>query len=113
MTTSTAVTPRQRLGVFVGLGLLVAQLLAGLASGFASSEPDGLERVAADQGFLDTAQDSPLSDGPLADYAVPGVEDDRLSTGLAGVIGVGVTFAFGLGLFVLVKRRGPTAPPSS
>ena len=91
---------------FLLVGLLVALLLAGVVSGFASSSPDGLEKVAQDQGFADTAEDSALSDSPVADYAVEGVEDERLSTGLAGVLGVTVTFVLGLGLFALVRRRG-------
>ena len=89
---------------FLLAGLLVSLLLAGLVSGFASSSPDGLEKVAEDKGFAQTAEDSALADGPLADYGVRGVEDERLSTGLAGVIGVGITFAFGLGLFAMVRR---------
>ena len=89
---------------FLLAGLLVALVLAGVVSGFASSSPDGLEKVAEDQGFAGTAEDSALADGPLADYGVSGVENERLSTGLAGVIGVGITFAFGLGLFALVRR---------
>ena len=91
---------------FLVVGLLVALLLAGVVSGFASSSPDGLEKVAEEQGFADTARDSALAGSPVADYAVSGVEDERLSTGLAGVAGVVVTFAFGLGLFALVRRRG-------
>lgn len=91
---------------FVLVGLLVALLLAGVVSGFASSSPDGLEKVAQEQGFADAARDSALADGPLADYTVRGVGNERLSTGLAGVLGVGVTFAFGLGLFALVRRAG-------
>jgi hypothetical protein len=93
---------------FLLVGLLVALLLAGVASGFASSDPDGLERVAEDKGFAETAKDHAFGDGPLADYGVKGVDDERLGTGLAGVIGVGITFAFGLGLFALVRRKDAT-----
>ena len=89
---------------FLVAGLLLALVLAGVVSGFASSSPDGLEKVAQDKGFAETAEDSALAGSPVADYAVDGVEDERLSTGLAGVIGVGVSFAFGLGLFALVRR---------
>lgn len=89
---------------FLLAGLLVALVLAGLVSGFASSSPDGLEKVAEEKGFAKTAEDTALADGPLADYSVSGVENERLSTGLAGVLGVGITFAFGLGLFALVRR---------
>ena len=91
---------------FLLAGFLVALLLAGIVSGFASSSPDGLEKVAEDKGFLETGRDSALKDSPVADYGVKGVDDERLSTGLAGVIGVTITFAFGLGLFALVRRSG-------
>ena len=78
---------------FVVIGLVVAAVLAGIVSGFASSSPDGLERVAEDQGFIDQAEDHDLAGSPVADYGVRGVDDARLSTGLAGLLGVTVTFA--------------------
>ena len=104
--TGTAPAPRRTRG-FLLAGLLVALLLAAVVSGFASSSPDGLEKVAEDKGFLSTAEDSALVDSPVADYAVRGVENERLSTGLSGVIGVTATFAVGLVLFSVVKRRRP------
>ena len=91
------------LRLFLLGGLLVAIGLALVVSGFASSSPDGLERVAEDKGFLETAQDHLFADGPLADYAVRGVGNERLSTGLAGLIGVLVTFGVGLALFALLR----------
>jgi cobalt/nickel transport protein len=91
------------LRLFLIGGLLVAMGLALVVSGFASSAPDGLERVAEDKGFLETAQDHLFADGPLADYAVRGVGNERLSTGLAGLIGVLVTFGIGLALFALLR----------
>jgi hypothetical protein len=42
-------------------------------------------------------------DSPVADYTVRGVDNERLSTGLAGLIGVLVTFGVGLGLFALLR----------
>ncbi len=98
---------------FVVVGLVVVAVLAGVASGFASSSPDGLERVADDQGFLDEADDHDLADSPVADYGVRGVDHPRLSTGLAGLMGVAITFAVGCGLFLVVRRRSPepTDPP--
>jgi hypothetical protein len=74
-------------------------------SGVASGAPDGLVRVAADKGFLETARQHLLANGPLAGYAVAGVGNERLSTGLSGVIGVLVTFAAGYGLLRLLRRR--------
>jgi cobalt/nickel transport system permease protein len=85
-------------------GLAVALALAAVVSFYASSRPDGLERVAEDEGFLDTARDHALADGPLADYGVDGVDDERTSVGLAGVAGVLVTLALGAGIFRLLRR---------
>lgn len=83
----------------------VALVIAGLVSFYASAYPDGLEYVAELTGFGDTAQDSASVGSPLADYAVTGVEDPRLSGGLAGVIGVLVTLLLAGGLAWLLARR--------
>lgn len=91
--------------IVVGIGLAVSLLLAGVVSYYASSSPDGLEKVAEDKGFLDTAQDSAVAGSPLADYGVAGVADERLSVGLAGVVGVLVTLVVAFGLFLWLGRR--------
>jgi cobalt/nickel transport protein len=84
---------------------LSAVFLAGLVSYYASSSPDGLEKVAEDQGFLETAKDSAVSGSPLADYGVAGIDNERLSVGASGVIGVLVTALVGIILFNLLKKR--------
>ena len=99
------------LRLFLAAGLLVAVGLALVVSGFASSSPDGLEKVAEEKGFLDTAKDHLVADGPLADYAVKGVGNERLSTGLSGLIGVLITFGVGWGLFALVRGRRSGSRP--
>lgn len=101
---------RQR--TFLAVGLLVALVLAGLVSGAASSAPDGLEKVAVDKGFESTASEHGLGGSPVADYHVAGVDDERVSTGLAGVLGVVMTLAVGGGLFVVLRRRGASAGSS-
>ena len=83
---------------FLGVGLLVTLLVAGVVSSFASSEPDGLEKVSIDEGFDEVAEDHALGDSPLADYGVEGIDDERLGTGLAGVIGVVITIVVMVGL---------------
>jgi hypothetical protein len=102
------------LRMFLLGGLLVAIGLALIVSGFASSAPDGLEKVAEDKGFLETAHDHVFADGPLADYSVKGVDNERLSTGLSGLIGVLITFGIGLALFALLRSmrsgRGGSEP---
>ncbi len=103
-------------GFIVG-GLLVALLLAGVVSNFASSHPDGLDSsllkgctVDADDNITggscpaQAAKDHELANGPLADYGVRGIDNGYLSTGLSGVLGVLLTFALGAGLFRLIRR---------
>lgn len=87
------------------LGLLVALVLAGGVSYYASSAPDGLNKVSSDEGFADRATEHGLNDSPVADYSVRGVSDARLSGGLAGVLGVVATFAIGGLVFAVVRRR--------
>jgi hypothetical protein len=89
----------------VWTGIIVALVLAGAVSFYASSSPDGLEKVAEDTGFIDSAEDSDVADLPLADYGTSGVDNERLSVGLAGIIGVAVTFAVAGGMFWLIARR--------
>jgi cobalt/nickel transport system permease protein len=86
-------------------GVVTALVLAGVVSFYASASPDGLEKVAADQGIDAKAEEHAAAGSPLADYGVEGVETERLSGGLAGVIGVGVTLAAGTGVFWAARRR--------
>ncbi|WP_433226877.1 PDGLE domain-containing protein [Actinomadura formosensis] len=86
--------------------LLVSLVLAGFVSYYASSHPDGLEKIAADKGISAKEKDHSLKDSPLGDYGVKGVGNARLSGGLSGVIGVGAVLLVGGGLFWGVRRRG-------
>jgi len=87
--------------------LLVTVVLAGFVSYYASSKPDGLEKVAQDKGINAQEKDHALKDSPLGDYGVKGVDSERLSGGLSGVIGVAAVLALGGGLFWVLRRRGP------
>lgn len=71
------------------VGLAVAALVVVIAALLASGDPDGLERVAIDQGFSQAAEEAPFSIIP--DYTVPGI-GGSLSTIVAGLIGVVVVF---------------------
>jgi cobalt/nickel transport protein len=90
---------------FVAVGLLLALLVAGVASFYASSHPDGLEHVAEQTGFLDSAEGSAADDSPIADYQTRGVDDARLSGGIAGVLGALATLAIAGGLFFALRPR--------
>jgi len=86
-------------------GLLVSLVLAGFVSFYASSHPDGLEKVAEEVGFLETAKDPATAGSALANYGVAGVENERASVGVAGVIGVAATGVVATGLFIYLGKR--------
>lgn len=100
-------TTRPSLRTVLLVGLAMALLVAGVVSFYASSAPDGLERVAADKGFEQVAADHPVANSPLADYAVRGVDNPRLSGGLAGVVGSLTVLVLAGGLFLALRRRAP------
>lgn len=91
---------------FLLAGILISLAVAGFLSYYASSHPDGLEKVAEDKGFLDTAKDSINSGTPLADYGVSGVDNERLSVGLSGIIGVILTLLVAGWLFGTLAKKG-------
>ena len=78
-------------------GLLIALALA-ISAPLASANPDGLERVAKQQGFLDTAQGSLYEIIP--DYMLPGVSNEALATIIAGILGTLIVF----GIAILIAR---------
>jgi cobalt/nickel transport protein len=115
-----ASSSNRRLAWFLAGGLLVALVLAGVVSNFASGRPDGLDATAL-RGCTTDAEgnitggtcmaqqegEHQLKDSPLADYGIKGIDNPYLSTGLAGVTGVLLTFGLGYGLFWLARRRSP------
>jgi hypothetical protein len=100
---------RVSMRLFVALALALAVGLACFLSPYASSSPDGLERVAGDKGFLDQGTAHRIQeDSPIADYAFPGIDDERLATGVAGFVGTLGVFALGYGVaFALRRSRRP------
>lgn len=104
-----SLAPRRQIStsrlVVAGLGVCV--VLAGVVSLWASGHPDGLEFVAEKLGFIDSAGQHASDGSPLADYGVAGIANERLSGGLAGVVGVIVVAVIAFGLMHLLRRRGP------
>jgi cobalt/nickel transport system permease protein len=98
---------RSRVGLraFVIGGVLVALVFATVVSQFAAPDPDGLERVATDQGFADSAQDHALATSPFADYATQGLDNETVSLAVAGIMGVVITLLVGLGVAFTVRDR--------
>ena len=92
--------------LFVVLGLALAVGLATAVSPYASANPDGLEKVAGDKGFLDQGKLAALQDdSPIPDYAFPGIGNEHVATGVAGFAGTLGVFAVAFGLAWLLRRR--------
>ena len=91
---------------FTVVALACAVGLAVAVSPWASADPDGLEKVAEDKGFLDTGKLHAIQDdSPIPDYAFPGIENDRLTTAVAGLVGTVIVFALAFGIGLVVRRR--------
>jgi PDGLE domain len=73
-------------------GLAIAVIIVIVLAPLASPDPDGLEAVAAEHGFLADAKVALYSIIP--DYTVPGVSDPTVSTVLAGLVGVAIVAGF-------------------
>jgi hypothetical protein len=98
------------MSLFVGFALAVAVGLAVLASPYASSSPDGLEKVAETNGFLAEGRPHTLQDSsPVPDYAFPGVHDPWLATALAGLVGTLLVAVAGIAIVGLARRRSRAA----
>jgi cobalt/nickel transport system permease protein len=87
-------------------GLLIAVALA-VASPLASANPDGLEFVAEEQGFIDQAQANPYDIIP--DYVMPGIADESVATIAAGIIGVVIVFLVAVGVAYLRRNRSASS----
>jgi len=98
--------------IFV-IGLIAALLVAVGVAQFASSSPDGLEFVAEQEGFADTAAEHDLADSPLADYGENLTDDDGLNTAVAGLVGTLLTLAIGYGVFWIARRTNPNDTSSA
>jgi cobalt/nickel transport system permease protein len=95
-----------------GAGWIAAGLLIALAVAFASPladpHPDGLERVAADKGFIDKAKSAVYE--ILPDYTVPGIDNQDAATVAAGVLGVLVVAGVSYGVARWIGRADVPPP---
>jgi cobalt/nickel transport protein len=94
---------------FVVIMLALSLVTAGGLSWFASAHPDGLEKVAQKLGFAEKA--GVPSYTMLPDYTIPG-HTGFLYNGLAGIIGVAVTFGIVLlaGRIMGRKKKAKISP---
>ena len=91
--------------IFVGLFIAVA--VAIFLAPFASSHPDGLEKIAEEKGFLHKGESTELFHAPIPDYEMPGVKQEKIAVSIAGIIGTLVTFfaAYGIGYSIKKRRK--------
>lgn len=82
--------------IWAGIGIT---LLVLFLSPFASADPDGLERVAIDLGFMSKAGSAPFK--LLPDYTVPFLGNTPLSTVAAGLVGAVI-----VGFVVVLIAKG-------
>lgn len=106
MTDSNPEAPARRTGRrWWIVGLAIAAIVVIVFAPLASGDPDGLEWVAGEHGFLGAARDALYR--IFADYTIPGLEGN-LSTIVAGLIGVAIVFLVMVGLGRVLARRRPT-----
>jgi len=82
---------------------LIAVLLLTVLAPVASAYPDGLEKVAAEKGFLGKALE-PLFD-IMPDYAIPGVGGRSVALMIVTLLGAAILFGIGYGLARLLKGK--------
>lgn len=87
------------------IGLFIALTIALVLSPFASSFPDGLEKVAEQKGFIEKGEGPAVVQSPIPDYTWPGVKHEGVATSLSGLLGTLIVFSFAYGTAVLLKKK--------
>ena len=96
---------RRRFEGFIWIGLGISLLLALFLSPFASSSPDGLEKVAKMKGFSDRGEGWKFwKHAPLQEYTFPWMKNEKVSTALSGLVGTLAIFLFAMGIGKLLKK---------
>lgn len=86
------------------VGLLISVAIGTLVSPFASTFPDGLEKVAERIGFMEKGEGMPILSSQFPDYTIPGMTNEKLSASIVGGFGAGLLFAAGCGVGAILKR---------
>lgn len=97
------------------IALLIAVAVGVFLSPFASSLPDGLERVAEDKGFVEKGEGKQLLNSPIPDYQWPIFKNTKLATAASGGIGILMAFTLTYSIIWLLnhKTKSKLAPPRS
>lgn len=94
----------------IWVGLIMALLIAGALSPFASPNPDGLEKVAETKGFTEKVEGKEVLRAPMPDYVAPGLKSEGTATAVAGITGTLITFAAAYGISRILGQRRSTTP---
>lgn len=86
-------------------GLVMALAMAMFISLYASPEPDGLEKVAEDLGFLEHGEGKGVIESPMPDYVIPGLGNETVAASLAGLIGTVMVFGIGIGAGRILRKE--------
>ncbi|MFH1787765.1 MAG: PDGLE domain-containing protein [Candidatus Altiarchaeota archaeon] len=86
-------------------GLITSLVMATVVSLFASSSPDGLERVAEDLGFIEHGEGHEVVSAPMPDYAIPGIDNEIVAASLAGFSGTAIMFLLAYGIGSILKKN--------
>lgn len=90
---------------FIIISAIICIIIAALFSHFASSSPDGLEKVAEKLSFEQRAGEA-IVKSAMPDYVVPQIQNEKVSASTAGAVGTIITFvlAFGAAFFLRKKK---------
>ena len=93
--------------IFILGAVVLSVALIVFVAPYASSSPDGLEKVADDIGLLEqVSQEKEIwNKAPLPDYATPGVISEVRSTIIAGLLGMTICLVAGMLLGALLIKR--------
>jgi len=96
---------KRRVDGFMLVGLGICLLMALFISPFASSNPDGLEKVAETKGFTTKGEGWRFwKHAPIPDYEVPWIKNKDVSTAISGLVGTLAIFLLALGIGKLIKK---------
>jgi len=96
---------KRRFDGLIWIGLGVSLLLALFLSPFASSSPDGLEKLTETKGFSEKGKGWKVWQyAPFSEYAIPWIKNEKVSTALSGLVGTVAIFFIGMGIGKLIKR---------
>lgn len=91
---------------WLSIGAVVIVLAVGVGlSQFASSQPDGLEYIAQEQGFAQTADNHALEDAPLAGYGENLEGSSGAATAVSALIGIVATAGLGFVVFRIARKK--------